>query len=272
MNIKTEQDMKDFCKQVNGPFRIEISTYCFEKENLWNGTNKKMIELGKIGKGSHLQQGIQDINFSKGFSKDALIDILEKPFLYPSGKILNENMDLTGAITGSLSNCYDPLTKNFLFHMRGVDISVPFGFQAGAAGMGVYGQNPGLTAAIELYEETGLTKFRQLFHGQAVDILPFMKGGPDGVPQPLFSFAFSDDLSNFTSLSSLEEIAEFEESTKKGLKEQRIKQKEAYNFTIPYKNVEKITGEINDSRKFYGPIYESTINFIKSLKDYGMLN
>ena len=225
--------------------------------------NTEMIQKGKIGKGSHLQQGILTINYD---DKVNYVNVSEVPRLYPSPKILEENSELTGPTTGTLSNCYDPASKRLLFHMRGTNIANPFGFQAAAAGMGVYGQHPSVTASLELYQEAGLENFMQFpINGLAIDILPFMKAGK--IPQPLFSFGFLDDLSEYPVCRSSDDISEFEARTKKGLQEKTLQQKEGYHFTIPYSEVEKIAGEINDSKRFYGPIYESTINFLRTLRN-----
>jgi hypothetical protein len=269
MEIKTEQDMKWFCEQTKGPFEIKVlspaaSTLESTWGVIWNAINKDFITQGKIGKGSHLQQGIADISY---IGKVLLNEI---PFLYPSKQVLDYHQELTGPMTGTLSNCFDPMAKSFLFHMRGTNISAPFGFQAAAAGMGVYGQHPAITASLELYQEAGLEKFQQFpRNGLALDILPFMKAGK--IPQPLFSFGFLDDLSEFTVCRSLDDITTFEDKTKKSLQEGTLQQKEAYHFTVPSIAVEKVAGELNNSKRFYGPIFESTMNFVRALKDSGNL-
>lgn len=260
MEIKTEQDMIEFCKGVGKSFDINvISRLSPDEEQTWDAKNIEMISNGKIGKGSHLQQGILETEFFSGST------IVETPYLYPSPKLLAENPELTGPSTGVLVNCYDPTTKRFLYHMRGVDISAPFGFQAAAAGMGVYGQHPAVTAALELYQEAGLEKFRHFQGLRAIDALPFMKGGK--IPQPLFSFGFFDNLSRFPVCKNLDDIAKFETNVKEGLKTGTLTKREGYHFTIPSEHVEKVAGELNDKKRFYGPIYESTINFVKALKD-----
>ena len=150
--------------------------------------------------------------------------------------------------------------------MRGANISAPFGFQAAAAGMGVYGQHPSITAALELYQEAGLGNFEQFpRNGLAIDCLPFMK--EEKIPQPLFSFGFFNDLSSFPVCNSLDDIAEFEAKVKQRLQDKTLQQREAYHFTLPYPEVERIAGELNDKKRFYGPIYQSTMNFMKALKD-----
>ena len=209
---------------------------------------------------SHLQQGISKLDYN-----DAGVVIYETPFLFPNPKVSDrlELKDYFGPITGVLVNCYDPNTKNLLFHIRGKDVDSPFGFQAAAAGMGRFRENPWITAKKELEEEAGILYPSLLFQGKAIDALPFMKGS---VPQPLFSFGFSNDLSGFPVCNNLEDIAKFEDIKKIELKETK-KKPEAYHFTIPYNKVEKISGELNDKKRFFGPIYDSTINFIKALKD-----
>jgi len=92
-----------------------------------------------------------------------------------------------------------------------------------------------------------------LFNGNAIDVLPFMKAGK--IPQPLFSFGFSNDLGRFPVYENLDALAEFEEKTKDAIRNKGMKQKEAYHFAIPFKSVEKIAGTLDDAKKLYGPIY-----------------
>lgn len=267
MEIKTEQDMNDFCNrsETQGIALLRLKdllSTCNVKA--WEKKNADMIGNGKIGPNSHLQQGILWISHDL-INREHYISIVESPFLYPSGKILVEHPDLTGPITGVLVNCYDPDSRNFLFHMRGTNIAAPFGFQAAAAGMGKFREHPQITAKRELEEEAGIEYPGQLFEGRATDCLPFMKSGK--IPQLLFSFGFASDLSRFPVCRSLDEIAEFEERTKKGLGDGTLDKKEAYHFTIPDETVEDVAGRLNDSKRFYGPIYESTMNFIRTLRD-----
>ena len=267
MEIKTEQDMIEFCKQAKGPFSISIDSPLnnFE-ERVWQDKNDEMIKLGKIGKSSHLQQGILKINYWRSVY---LTEFTEAPLLYPSQKILIENPKLTGPLTGNLSNCFDPETDRFLFHMRRQNISAPFGFQAAAAGMSRFREHPYTTAKKELAEEAGIEYPLSPFQNRAIDVLPFMKAGK--VPQLLFSFGFLNDLSEFPVCRSLDDIAKFESRTKQALAEGREPHREAYPFTVHYASVEGIAGELNDKRRFYGPIYQSTINFIGALRDAGYL-
>jgi len=266
MNIKTEQDMQKFAKSVKrfhltSPFLVYTSDGSNPEEiSVWEAKNQEMIQRGIIGAGSHLQQGIDWIT-----SDSSGVRIREVPFLYPSGKLLSGYPHLTGPMTGNLSNCYDPLRKLILFHMRGTNIAAPFGFQAAAAGMGRFREHPAETAKKELVEEAGLKYAAYLFSGRAVDCLPFMKGGK--IPQPLFSFGFENCLEQFPVCRSLDDVAQFEAAIKKQLTEKTIEQREGYHFTLPLKAVETIAGQLNDSKRFYGPIYESTINFLRALRD-----
>jgi len=269
VKIQTEQDMDDFCEiaKGQGPFGIRtIAVPCNELACLRK--NREMIQEGKIGEGSHLQQGIYELNYR---FPDNQVNILETPRLYPSAKVLAEHPKLTGSITGVLVNCYDPESKRFLFHMRGKDIANPFGFQAAAAGMGVYGQHPSVTAALELQQEAGPKDFMQFpRNGLAIDILPFVKAGK--IPQPLFSFGFLDDLSRFPVCKSLDNITEFEARTKERLGDGTIQPREAYHFAVPYEQVGGIVGGLDASNRFYGPVYDSTMNFVRALKDYHYLD
>ncbi len=266
MEIRTEQDMIEFCNITNpyAPFDIHLMVHPSSNLKEMKKINQEMIRQKVIGEGSHLQQGIDGVSY---ISRVLLCEI---PYIYPSGRLLAEHPELTGPMTGTLSNCYDPQSQRFLFHMRGTNISAPFGFQAAAAGMGVYGQHPSVTAALELCQEAGLEHFEQFPRdGLAINCLPFMKAGK--IPQPLFSFGFLDDLSRFPVCNSLDDIAGFEARIKKGLQDRTLEQKEAYHFTLPKFKVETIVGELNDGKRFYGPIYESTMNFMRALKDEGIL-
>jgi hypothetical protein len=263
MIIGTEQDMKDFCEGLkisNPTIELTLSDNCKHKQvSAMLRENERLMKEGKLSQGSHLQQGIMDL-FHDSFGA---VEIYETPLLYPSKAVLDKYPELTGTMTGNLSNCYDPESKLFLFHMRGSDISAPFGFQAAAAGMSRFREHPGITARKELQEEAGILYPQILFDGNAIDCLPFMKAGK--IPQLLFSFGFAADLSGFPKCDSLEAIAEFEGKIKEELKNNPINSKEGYHFTLPVEKVVKIAGDLNDNGKFYGPIYDSTTNFMKSL-------
>jgi hypothetical protein len=281
--ISNEEEMVEFCEEANKlgkPFNVHVQWKVDPSE--FQTLNQLMIDEGLIREGSHLQQGISQYFFRaysplvqdiSGFDYEDHIDVIlqETPYLYPSTKLLKQNRKLTGPMTGNLSNCYDPVNKLFLFHMRGSDVSAPFDFQAAAAGMGVYGQNPGLTAALELKEEADLENFSQFAGGKAINVLPFMKVGEKGVPQPLFSFGFTSDLSHFPKLDSLDAIAEFKATTKQRLASGEIDQREAYHFTIPLAEAETLVGELNDQNKFCGPIAESHTIFHSALHDSGKI-
>jgi len=273
MPIYIEQDMNDFCERVKSkgfPFALVLEDEYPGISKCYEDLNAHFIDIGILGDGSHLQQRIKEVHF--GQMQDSPAVFFENyPCLYPSPKILSEHPTTTGPMTGNLSNCYDPNNKFFLFHMRGRDISAPFGFQAAAAGMGQYGEHPGITAKKELSEEAGIDNPKTLFNGYATDVLPFMKAGK--IPQPLFSFGFlSVDLTRFSNCRSIDEIAEFETATKQKLESGELEKKEGYHFTIPLKSVETIVGELHDQKRFYGPIAESHTNFHSALKDYEYLN
>jgi hypothetical protein len=267
MKIEVEGDMNHLCiendlKNKRFPFRLSVTNQKNKIVDIveYEEINRKMIEEGKISRESHLQQGICNIKCDRG-----VVVITEKPFLYPSKKILIENPELTGPMTGNLSNCYDCFNELFLYQIRGSDVSSPFGFQAAAAGMGYYREHPRETARKELLEEAGIMYPRILFGGKSIDMLPFMKGGK--IPQPLFSFGFECDLRKFPNMKNLDDIDEFEQKIKKS-----GEGREAYHFTIQRDVVEKIIGELNDKKRFYGPIYQSSINFIRALRNYGYIN
>lgn len=272
MPIYIEQDMNDFCERVKSkgfPFALVLQDEYPGITNYYEQMNAHFIDIGILGDGSHLQQRIKEVNF--GQMQDSPVVFFENyPCLYPSPGILEKHPMTTGPMTGNLSNCYDPENKFFLFHMRGRDISAPFTFQAAAAGMGLYGEHPGITAKKELSEEAGIDDSETLFNGYATDVLPFMKAGK--IPQPLFSFGFSSDLSWFPKLDSLDAITEFESTTKQKLESGELEKKEGYHFTIPLKEAEAIVEELHDQRRFYGPIAESHTNFHRALKDTGYLD
>jgi len=134
--------------------------------------------------------------------------------------------------------------------------------------MGIFREHPATTAKRELAEEAGILYPEPLFEDMAVDCLSFMKGK---LPQPLFSFGFANDLSRFPAYNHLDDITKHESNIKQQLRNGKKPSKEAYHFTIPYSEVEKIAGELSDAKRFYGPIYDSTINFVRALRDSGKL-
>ena len=269
MQITDEKTMIEFCERVNkdqGIFGVDITGFPSEDYADWWEINHQEIKDGLVGNESHLQQGIKDALYHTG-----QVIIEETPLLYPPKRILSEKNTLTGTMTGNLSNCYDPNDELFLFHMRGNDISQPFGFQAAAAGMGIYGQNPGLTAALELQQESGLEVFAQFGQGSAIGIHPFMKGGDKGVPQPLLSYGFLADLSRYEVLESHDDVARFEDAIKFGIRSGHTPNKEGFHFAVSLADVDNITTEINRQNRFYGPILESHQRFHEALKREGFL-
>jgi hypothetical protein len=268
MKIQTEQEMNALYDEIKhyANLKIIISDKIDTTHTLlWERINEEAIRKGNLNEVSHLQQGIKRISFNP-LSSRVDLRITEIPYLYPSRKILEENPELTGPMTGNLANCYDPKDGTLLFHMRGgEDIASPFGFQAAAAGMGRFREDPAVTAKKELAEEAGIFYPIPLLHGHAIDCLPFMKAGK--IPQPLFSFGFMSDLSRFPNMKDLEDITMFEVQTKEGIRDGEVEKQEAYHFTIHRDIAEEITGQLNDQNRFYGPIYQSTLNFIKILRD-----
>ncbi len=121
----------------------------------------------------------------------------------------------------------------------------------------------------ELAEEAGIEYPYSPFGNRAIDILPFMKSGT--IPQLLFSFGFLNDLSRFPVGHTLEDIAEFEAQVRGRLNDRTLQQREAYHFTVPLASAEKVTWELRGSERLYGPVYESTMNFFKALKDEKLL-
>jgi len=268
MDITTEEGMNSLCEIVNSlqkPFDILIrDSVSRESVRKWEYQNNQAIANGLISERSHLQQGITDFYTDRNKKE---LRFKETPFLYPSPQILKIT-HLIGPITGNLSNCYDPTSQDFLFQMRGRSISEPFKFQAAAAGMGKFREHPLVTATRELQEEAGIFDAECLFLHRAIDCLPFMKSGK--VPQPLFSYGFAADLLHFPRLDSLDAIAEFEAKTKQQI-EKSGEQKESYHFKISRSKVEQITGQLDEQQRFYGPVYQSTIDFIRELKNFGEL-
>jgi len=295
--LESPQGLEDFCRLANKnnrPFKVSLYEKKLNLETIeeWRGLNAARMEEGVIGP-SHLQQGIKYLTITERNGVSG-VRIVQKPFLYPSERLVTEFPHLTGPMTGNLSNCYDPIGKFFLFHLRGRSVTAPFGIQAASAGMGVYGQHPGVTAALELGQEAGLENAIQFAYGRAIQVLPFQKpAGTAGIVlQPLFSFGFIDDLSRFANdladfdymaniaaktterkgplLNSIDEIAEFESNIKRALTQDNRKP-EAANFTIQLEKVEKIVGELKDKKRFYGPIAQSHISFHRALRNSGYL-
>jgi len=284
MKIETEEDMGEFCIGVKGPFSIAVKSPEDPLERIrWEKQNAEQKLENRLSLSSHLQQGIADINHGNG-----VVIVTETPLLYPSSKFFEYGLGhLTGATTGVLLNAYDPDNKTFLFHLRGRDISAPFGFQATAAGMSVYGEHPFVTAVNrELGEEEGSSSLVSVCGRKAIDILPFMKfAGQESVPQPLFSFGFFYNSGkrpaiSYPFLSNLDQVTEYEQHIKEGLSNGTIRKQEAYHFNVPSKAVDTLVEGIFDRDRtqtgknggFYGPITQSHDNFVKYLKDSKQLD
>jgi len=253
MQIQTEQDMNKFCARAN---KLGTFTLGLIRDNdpdilrtMVQG-NQELISQRIIDLGSHLQQGIEGIIFGE---EGEPILVSETPYIYPSKKLLETHPELTGPMTGNLSNGYDPFSRRFLFQTRGTDIAQPFSFQAAAAGMGRFKEHPDITAYKEVQEEAGIEHPGRIFEGYAHRVSPFMKAGQ--IPQPLFSYGFEADLSQFPVCNSLEDIEDFEALTKGALADRALEPREAYHFTVPYEQVERVANELHDAGKFYGPIY-----------------
>ena len=272
MQITDNASMIEFCAEVNSnPDSFYVSSYPTEDRNIaeWNGRNNQAMDDGLINRGSHLQQGIIGITYNEG-----TVIVTERPLLFPSPKLIAAHPEYTGTTTGNLANCFDPENKLLLFQIRGKGVDKPWGFQAAAAGMSVYGQNPKTTATLEMQQETGLQHFRDYRGGMAIDILPFMKGE---APQPLFSYGFLDDLSGFPVIESLRQLTRFEESLKLTQDAEYLKSREGYHFAVPARYVGHIIDSLSGcsgksgTNRFHGPIFHSVSNFRKVLDIDGLL-
>ncbi len=256
MKIKTEQDMKNFCEVVNAsgePFSIQITDNLNSGEvERWEKLRKKYDDFPE----AELKQGISDIQFDK----HNLI-ITEIPYIHPFAKIPEDKLELKGPMTGVLVNCVDSDREVLLFQLRGKDIELEYSFQNAAAGFGRFRKQLEITAKKELEEEAGIFYPKFLFNRGATGFLPFMCGG---YPQPLASYTFSNDLSQFPKCNNLDEVLEFREKIIQGIQSGKIQKKEGYHFTLSLSNVESIIGQLQNQKKFYGPIYDSVTNFLRN--------
>ncbi len=267
MKIQTEQDMREFCKKVNG---FKNTFYVQIEDNLgpctvdaWESARKTYDNYP----GAQLKQGIEDISFS---SAHETLRLREKPLIHPSAKIPEDKLKFKGPMIGVLANCIDSQNGLALLQIRGKGIESEYGFQNAAAGFGQFRRTLQETASTELIEETGIEYAKLLFGGKAVDLLPFIIGG---YPQPLASFTFENTLLGFPLCNTLDKILEFKESVLEGINQGRISsKKEGHPFAVPYHNLERIAGELNGQGRFYGPIYDSIINSQRVLKDTGILS
>lgn len=264
-SIDAEEDMRNLCSRIKGPFEVEIvDNTSHYTTDVCKELNKFFINEGIVGRDSHLQQGIESIYMD---DKDNVIEVHETPYFYPSEKIieLSESLPcIVGPTTGVLVNCYDPFNELFLFQMRGGDIDRPFAFQAAAAGAGEFNLHPEYVARKELAEEAGLVRPKSLFPKKALDILPFIRAG--NLPQILLSYGFSDTLRKYPRLSNMDEILSFEEDIKIKLEDGLVTPGEAYPFTLQQENVLGIVSELENEEKLYGPIGDSVRNFYNALK------
>jgi hypothetical protein len=274
MKIQTEQDMKQFCYEVNSsghPFYVnKIRTLPHtEVQSRMEGILKsepaeKVTKFQSKGREKELYiQGIKDISYD-GIN----VTVDEIPVIYPSGRA----KDLECPMTGILVNCYTPVKNLFLLHMRGKDISTPFGFQGAAAGFIDFGDTAFQTALEEVAVESQVS-VQDPNNGKALAILPFMKSR---YPQPLFLYGFEiyskQDSEKLPILNSMEDISDFERSVKAEISKTN-KTKEAYPFFVPENCIETIIQTIyardpsqqGKNGGFFGPIRESLHIFMKSL-------
>lgn len=277
MKIQTEQDMKDFCNEVNSsgrPFEIEITRNILSPEQIQKYLGGILLaesaeKVNNYFRGNKLKelfiQGIQDISYDP--TKNIVI-IDEVPRIYPSGTASKYEGAMTGILSSALAK-----EKGFVFHMRGGKVSEPFGFQAASAGFGNFGENPYDVFEDELKTEAGIIKKESLLEKKSLGILPFMKGI---YPQPLFMYGIQFGSSKvgkeMPTLNSIEEIISFEREIKNRLGNTE-KSSEAYPFIIPFDKTEEIVQGIYDrdttqqgkNGGFFGPIKESHELFLKYL-------
>ncbi len=263
MKIQTEQDMNEFCENVNRhgrPFYICID------DNLGPYAVDELESLRRIYDnfpGAQLKQGIKDISFS--YASETL-SLIETPFLHPNPSFPEK---LKGPMTGVLINCIDTQKGLALLQLRGKNIESEYWLQNAAAGFGQFRRTLQETARAELTEETGIEYAKCLFGGKAVDLLPFMVGE---YTQSLASFTFENALSRFPKCNDLDQILEFRKNILEGIRQGHISsKKEAHPFTVSSDNLERVAGELNDQGRFYGPIYDSITNSQRALKDAGIL-
>ncbi|MFH1607990.1 MAG: hypothetical protein ABIA78_02555 [archaeon] len=268
MQIQTEQDMINFCNEVNTsgkPFDIKISDDLTpsEVEN-W----EKLREQYDNFPGAQLKQGIKEITLSNSSPAGKALELNTIPYLHPFAKTPEGKPELKCSMTGVFVNCVDTSRYLVLLQVRGKNIESEYSFQNAASGFGKFRVPLLETARTELFEEAGIEYARFLFDGRAVDFLPFKAG--DYYP-PLASFTCENVLSDFPYFENLESILEFREKVIMGIKEGAIKEKEGHHFTVPYRSLEKIAGELNNQGRFYGPVYDSIINSMRALKNNKML-
>ena len=259
MEIIDKESMEEFCSIVNGRKNpnIEVKTFhnlTTRKIYNWERFNQEAINEQYISYNSELMQGIGTVHYVRGQNR---LVIIERPYLYPSKRVLETMPKMTGAMTGTLQNVIDPKNQLFLYHMRGSDISAPFKYQAASAGMQRFGETLYAGSRRELSEEAGIKYPISSFNGDPILVIPFMKGGEKGVPQPLFTFVFENDLSIFDLKTSLDEISNFEKTIKKQIKDGTLELKEAYHFAVPLAFAETFAEHIRDTNTQYGPIHTS---------------
>jgi len=258
MRIVDEQSMNEFCDLVNSSKTIAgiqisyIDDFTVAEVSAMEACNAELIQEGLLGKGSHLMQGITRLEYDDETKK---VSIGKRPYLYPSQKVLEEYPGLTGPMTGNLQCCVDFENDSFLYHMRGDGISRPFGFQAASAGMQDFYTTLYEESVKELSEEAGIFTARPLFRENAVSILPFMKGKQ--IPQPLFTYVFEADLSDFPKYNSVEEVEEFEARTKKALEDGDLQNQEGFQFAVPIGFAYDFAKHIEATGRQYGPIRQS---------------
>ncbi len=267
MKIQTEQDMNEFCENVNSHGR---SFYICIDNNLGPYAVDELESLRRIYDdfpGAQLKQGIKDISFS--YASETL-KLEEQPLIHPFAKTPEDKPELKGSMTGVLINCFDTQKGLALLQLRGKNIESEYGLQNAAAGFGQFRRTLQETASTELTAETGIEYAKFLLEGEAVDLLHSMVGG---YPQTLASFTFETAFSRLTNYNALDQILEFRENILEGIREGHIlSKKEAHPFTVSYGSLEKVAGELNDQGRFYGPVYNSIIDSQRALNDAEVLS
>jgi hypothetical protein len=251
MKIETEQEMLDFCKQVNSLsslFEIKTVSHLSGKElSLWQDRLRQYDPVV----GAQLKQGIKGIYIASTGN----IIIEETPGIHPYCEC--PDYLKTKAITGVLVNCTDPSRQYVLLQLRGKGLDAgSFKFQGAAAGFGQFEIPLYQTALNELSEEAEINCPSMPFGRKAIAFIPFMV---KEYPQPLAVFSFASDISKFPLCNDMKDIYSFAEETRSRIEEKIIPNREGYHFRVSINSLESIASAIQSRNQFHGPIADSLL-------------
>ncbi len=250
----TQDEMCEMCEVVRPNSVLELHFGESESQRA-KSELERLISEGYLNETSHLQQGINSINYGE----DQVI-INEMPSQYPDSRLLaaidtgKETFSLVGPTTAIFAHVFQD--DVYIAQVRGKGIVAPGKIQI-VAGGGEYGIYPADNALKEVKEEAEIIDPKlRLDRNRFLDVSPFIKSGR--FPQPIFSYIISGDINHIsTFVRNAVELERFETSL------YTDEPREAYPFAIPIENLRSFVDEVGKLEKFYGPVKRSISSFLE---------